>query len=169
MLVAMALLLPACACTQRDGAKASLVYLDDDRLPYHIKAVKLGQPTDTDRSYAFKEIPDELDGAVYLQRPRRDVRRGLSGEISVARDCRMFVAVMTVWRDRTNVTDDELRRCTDQGWRLHTDAFSTTTYRGRRWRYALLSRSIEAGPVHFDLLGSAKIFMFKQSDRPRSR
>jgi len=134
---------------------------------YESATVAAGERISSNRNYQIVKVSSPLTGAILVRRRQEQIGNGLAGEVVVSKRCNMFVAVMTVYSGspmyRSSVLDrQQMSNLLDgTGWRILDDEFSTTTTGSEHWEWTVIGKEIEPGPVTFDLLPCAKVFMFK--------
>jgi hypothetical protein len=121
-----------------------------------------------DREYAIRKFPKELHGGHVVVREAGQHGQWLqSGKVILEKNATVYLALMTQYLGKEKVTAAQLDLLEKDGWKLLSDGFETTYPGDENWRWRVLRRTVERGPVNLELpkgfgfYNTGAIFIFK--------
>jgi len=109
---------------------------------------RLKQPYFSDREYAFRKLPKELNGATLLLRGADDSSKWLTAnKVHVSRACTAFAIVRWKYNEKVVASDKLLQGLEDAGWKRLDAVPDMTAPKGEVWKWSVFEIKIPKGDV----------------------
>ncbi len=104
------------------------------------------------RDYYISKFPKEMAGGHMLLRADDQANRWLTpGQLTLAKDAMAYVAIVTRAGGKERISGRQLAMFFNDGWKLAEGKFETTSPEGENWRWEILRKKIEKGPLSLTL------------------